>query len=56
MLSDAEALVVSSAVIGITLQWRANRYKDVPEDIADRVVRVLADGVRLSRIHLTTKQ
>ena len=46
-LGEAAALVVSSAVIGVTMQWRAGKYKQPVEDLTERLVTVLADGVRL---------
>ena len=48
-LGDAAALVVSSAVIGVTMQWRAGKYKLPVEDLVERLVTVLADGVRLQQ-------
>ena len=45
----AAALVASSAIIGTTLQWRACRYQQPPEDIVQSLVGVLTRGVRLQR-------
>jgi AcrR family transcriptional regulator len=44
-LDDASALVVSSAVIGSTMQWRGGRYKHPSEELVQRLVTVLAGGV-----------
>ena len=44
---DAAALVVSSAVIGTTLRWRVDRYKQPPQEIVQSLVGVLTRGVRL---------
>jgi AcrR family transcriptional regulator len=46
-LGDAAALVVSSAVIGAAMQWRASRRKEPVEEMVQRLVSVLSAGVRL---------
>ncbi len=46
VMSDAAALVVSSAVIGSALQWRASRYKEPADHVVERLVTVLTEGVR----------
>lgn len=48
-LDEASALVVSSAVIGTTLQWRAGRYRDSSDELIKRLVSVLSGGVRLQQ-------
>jgi len=49
VLGDAPALVVSSAVIGATLKWRAGRYKEAPDVLVKGLVSVLTGGVRIKR-------
>jgi AcrR family transcriptional regulator len=48
-LGDSASLVVSSAIIGSTLQWRAGRYEEPAEELVQRFVGVLARGVRMQR-------
>ena len=47
VLGESAALVVSSAVIGATLQWRACRYRDAADGLVERLVLVLSTGVCL---------
>ena len=51
-LGEAAALVVSSAVIGTTMQWRACKYREAPDDLVERLVTVLSRGVRLTKIRV----
>ncbi len=44
-IGDSAALVVSSAIIGAAMQWRANKSEESPEAIAHRIVNVLTTGV-----------
>lgn len=48
-LGGSAALVVSSAVIGTTMNWRANRYDRRPEELVEQLVSVLISGVRPMR-------
>jgi AcrR family transcriptional regulator len=47
-LGDAGALVVSSAVVGAALRWRADHLKEPVEELILQLVTVLAGGVRLN--------
>lgn len=49
VLGEASALVVSSAIIGAMMQWRAGRYKEPAEELVGRIVSVLSDGVKLQK-------
>ncbi len=44
-LTDAAALVVSSAIIGAAMQWRASRRKEPAEHLVRQIVDVLSCGV-----------
>lgn len=46
-LGESAALVVSSAMIGTAMQWRANRYNRRPEELVEQLVGVLTGGVRV---------
>ncbi len=46
ILGEAAALVVSSAVVGATMQWRASRYNEPGDDLIKKLVSVLSAGVR----------
>ena len=48
-LGEASAIVVSSAVIGTMLQWRAGRYQDSPDNLVKRLVSVLSGGIGLQQ-------
>lgn len=49
VLDEASALVVSSAIIGAMMQWRAGRYKEPAEELVGRLVGVLSGGVKLQK-------
>ena len=51
-LGEAAALVVSSAVIGTTMQWRACKYREAPNELVERLVTVLSRGVRMTKIRV----
>lgn len=51
-LGESAALVVSSAMIGTAMQWRANRYNQRSEELVEQLVSVLLNGVRFQRAYL----
>lgn len=48
-LGESAALVVSSAMIGTAMRWRADRYNQRPEELVEQLVAVLTAGVQLQR-------
>ena len=51
-LGESAALVVSSAMIGTAMRWRADRYSRQPEELVEKLVSVLTCGVQFEAAEL----